>query len=117
MRVILSLGTNTDYGNIEIAEKRLMELFSAVRVSRTIISPAVNTPNEVPDFANAVVDGETELSYDEMCAAAKQIEQDLGRRRDGSGNVAMDIDILLYGDQKYKLDDWDREYVKKCCTM
>lgn len=111
MEVLLSLGTNTDYANIKIAEERLRGLFSAVRVSSTLISPALNSPGEIHDFANMVMAGETEMPYDELHAVVKTIETEMGRdRTKTNGDVDMDIDLLKYGDSKYKQRDWDRPY-------
>lgn len=110
MQVILSLGTNTDYNNIAIAEQRLNNLFSAVRVSRTIISPAVNSQPDTADFANAIYVGDTVLSYNDLCASIKLIEWEMGRRRDGTNKVEIDIDLLLYDTQLFKPQDWHRPY-------
>lgn len=111
MRVVLSLGTNTNYANIQIAEERLNSLFSAVRVSRMVVSPAVNSPGEIPDFANAVMVGETSVAYEDFRDSVKAIECELGRRRESEyGRVEIDIDILEYGEKTYKVNDWDRPY-------
>lgn len=111
MQVILSLGSNTDYDNIEIAEERLRNLFSAVRVSRTIVTPAIDNPGELPDYANAVMVGDVAMDYDELRCAVKQTERQMGRRKDGNKHhVPMDIDILQYGKTRYKPKDWQRPY-------
>lgn len=110
MFVILSLGTNTDYLNIEIAEQRLQGLFSAVRVSRTLVSPAVDSPSVIPDFANAIFTGDTSLSFEELRIAVKNLERAMGRDREQKGRVDIDIDILLYGTQLFKPKDWHRPY-------
>lgn len=111
MKVVLALGTNTNYDNIQIAEERLSGLFSAVRVSRMVVSPAVNSPGEVPDFANAVMICDATATYDELRKAVKEIERKMGRKHTPEkGSVEMDIDILQYGDARYKLKDWERSY-------
>lgn len=111
MQVILSIGTNTDYNNIEIAEERLRGLFSAVHVSRTIVSPAVDNPGEVPDYANVVVVADTTLLYGELHSKVKQIEREMGRDADRKEEtVEIDIDILQYGVNRYKPNDWQRPY-------
>ena len=111
MQVVLSLGTNTDYGNIQIAEERLQNLFSAVRVSRTIVSPAVDHPGELPDYANAVMIGETTIDYDDFRSILKNVEREMGRSDSkDKKHVPMDIDILQYGKTRYKTKDWLRPY-------
>lgn len=111
MQVVLSIGTNTDYGNIEIAEERLRGLFSAVRVSRTIVSPAVDNPGEWPDYANAVMVGNALMDYDDLRQTVKHIEHQMGRTVNGAKqHVPIDIDILQYGTKRYKPKDWQRPY-------
>lgn len=111
MQVVLSIGTNTDHKNIEIAEERLYSLFSAVRVSRTIVSPAVDNPGEVPDYANVVILAETSLEYEELYSQVKTIEREMGRIREReNGAVVIDIDILKYDTRRYKPNDWKRPY-------
>lgn len=135
MKVVLSLGTNTDYANIEKAEERLSGLFSAVRVSRAVVSPAVETTRRKTagnggainatdkgggagnrgaisaDFANAVMIGDSTMPYEELRSTVKGIEQEMGRKRPPEkGRVEIDIDILQYGDVRYKAKDWERSY-------
>ena len=42
----------------------------------------------------------------------KGMEIDAGRTHEKSaaGIIPLDIDILMYGDKKYKDEDWQREY-------
>lgn len=110
MRVILSLGTNTDFGNIAIAEEILNGIFSAVRVSKTLISPAVDNKGAKRDYANAIMEGETMLAYDEVCATIRLVEHTMGRDRNDTENVSMDVDLLLYDTHLFKPSDWHRPY-------
>lgn len=110
---ILSLGTNTDIENIQIAEERLSGLFSAVRVSRTVITPAVDMPEGTPDFANAIMIGELPMSYHELCHVLKLMEWEMGRRdgdKENAGKIIIDLDVLLHETQLFKPKDWHRPY-------
>jgi 2-amino-4-hydroxy-6-hydroxymethyldihydropteridine diphosphokinase len=52
------------------------------------------------DFVNAVAELETGLSPEQLLAACRAIEDQLGRRRSVHwGPRTIDLDILLYGDQ------------------
>ena len=53
-----------------------------------------------PPFINAVVEIDTDLDAHALLAALLQLEREAGRVRDGQrwGPRALDLDILLYGD-------------------
>ena len=57
-------------------------------------------PPDQPDYINAVVALETTLAPLALLAALRAIEQQHGRRRDGTrwGPRTLDLDVLLYGD-------------------
>jgi len=61
----------------------------------------VDSPAGSPDFLNAAVVVETNLSADDLLRALLEIERQLGRRRDSAIPNAprpIDLDLLLYGD-------------------
>jgi 2-amino-4-hydroxy-6-hydroxymethyldihydropteridine diphosphokinase len=53
-----------------------------------------------PDFLNACLRVETELSPEELLAVCKEVERELGRREGGPrhGPRPIDVDLLLLGD-------------------
>jgi 2-amino-4-hydroxy-6-hydroxymethyldihydropteridine diphosphokinase len=53
-----------------------------------------------PDFLNACLAVETELSAEELLAACKAVERELGRKQGGPrhGPRPIDVDLLLLGD-------------------
>jgi 2-amino-4-hydroxy-6-hydroxymethyldihydropteridine diphosphokinase len=61
---------------------------------------------EQDDFVNAVTKIETSLEPLDLLAAARSIEDDMGRRRDERrwGPRIIDIDLLLYGNEAYCAD-------------
>ncbi|QQE74634.1 2-amino-4-hydroxy-6-hydroxymethyldihydropteridine diphosphokinase [Brevibacillus composti] len=81
---------------------------TGIRVIRT--SPVYETdPVGFVDqdaFLNMVIAVETELSPDELLDAALHVEQELGRVRTIRwGPRTIDIDVLLYGDEKLEKED------------
>lgn len=71
-----------------------------VRASSLHQSPAWGSDEPQPDYINAVICVQTELSVHDLWRATSHIEAAHGRVRDGSRNAArtLDIDLLLYGD-------------------
>lgn len=58
-------------------------------------------PQDQPDYMNAVVSLQTELSAEQLLDALQRIELDEGRERKAQrwGPRTLDLDILLYGDE------------------
>ena len=65
-------------------------------------------------YLNQLVYATTSLNVDELQSALKDIELRLGRTAEDrqKGIVRIDLDLLLYNDQRYHLRDWDRPYIK-----
>ena len=57
-----------------------------------------------PDFLNACVQINTDLDPEELLAACKQVERDLGRMPGGPrhGPRPIDVDVLLLGDLEHR---------------
>lgn len=112
MNVILSIGSNyRATQNIMEAEGRLMPLFSFLDVSIDMESPAIDMPEGTPPFTNELVIGNTDLTYEELYAVAKEIEASMTPRT--ATRIPIDIDILEYDGQRYHPADWQRSYVKE----
>lgn len=64
-------------------------------------------PQNQPDYVNAVMSVATDLLPMELLHCLQTIENDHGRIRKGErwGARTLDLDILLYGDQKIDLPD------------
>lgn len=110
--VILSLGSNHNREqNMAMAEAHLAALLSAVRFTRTLLTEPIGIASRAA-FANAVATGETTLSYADLRRAVKAIEREAGRTAEGKalGVIPLDIDILQYGNTRYKPQDWQRQY-------
>lgn len=99
----IGLGSNLGDSRRVVAEAvRRIDALPQTRVLRS--SSHYLTPpwglREQPAFINSVVEIETLLAPDALLAALLDIEREAGRVRDGArwGPRALDLDILLYGD-------------------
>ncbi|MGM9713902.1 MAG: 2-amino-4-hydroxy-6-hydroxymethyldihydropteridine diphosphokinase [Prevotella sp.] len=115
MLAILSLSTNLPNPEIihETADK-LMTILDDMRLSGPIRTEPVGMPEGTPDYFNAIAIGHTSMEYELLRATLKDLETQAGRTQEksASGIIPLDIDILMYGDMRYKDDDWEREYNK-----
>jgi 2-amino-4-hydroxy-6-hydroxymethyldihydropteridine diphosphokinase len=101
-RVFLGLGSNVGDGAASLrgAFSELSLLLSGARLSRLWGSKAMYVLDQ-PDFVNAAVSGDTDLSPRALLEAINGIEARFGRNRSAErfkGPRPLDIDILLYGD-------------------
>lgn len=114
-KVILSLGANENQeSNMQLAQYKLERLLS----NQVIFSEMMwTTPIGIDSdqFLNCLAVAHTHHSFTQLHRALKQIERSLGslRAERKRGVVKMDIDILLFGDSRYHIDDWQRNYVRR----
>jgi 2-amino-4-hydroxy-6-hydroxymethyldihydropteridine diphosphokinase len=108
VRAYVGLGSNVG--------DRLGHLRSAVaalRANEKIVVTDVSSVYETdpvgpaqPDFLNAAVAVDTDLSPQEMMRVLKAIERDIGRvPRERWGPREIDLDLLVYGDRRIDSDD------------
>lgn len=104
--VYIALGSNLD--------NPLKQLQQAVRslqnfANGLVVSPFYGSkplgPQDQPDYVNAVAKFETELSPLDLLDALQRIENEQGRvRLRRWGERTLDLDILLYGNEKIESD-------------
>jgi 2-amino-4-hydroxy-6-hydroxymethyldihydropteridine diphosphokinase len=107
----LGIGSNLNAQvNVEAAVVALREALDVVAVSTVWESPAEGC--EAPDYANAAVVIETELSIAELTIVLKRIESDLGRVRGPlpSRIVPIDIDLLVFDGHVQRDSLWSYAY-------
>jgi 2-amino-4-hydroxy-6-hydroxymethyldihydropteridine diphosphokinase len=95
----LGLGSNLGdrLGNLQAAVEELHEAdgIRVVASSRVWETAPVGPPQ--PDYLNAVVRVETDLSPADLLAACRRVEEALGRvRRERWGARTIDVDVLLF---------------------
>ena len=97
---------NDSGGSIEILQQAVQGLaqLGSVRVSSLYGSKPMG-PQDQPDYFNAVVALETDLSAQQLFAQLQQLEQAAGRVRVRHwGERTLDLDLLLFGDQEIQTD-------------
>ena len=108
-RAYIGLGSNLEQPRQQV--KRAIDALADVPGIRVLqdagyyISSPMG-PEDQPDYINSVVQIETRLMPQELLAVCQQIEQQQGRVRTRHwGERTIDLDILLYGEQKIETDD------------
>jgi 2-amino-4-hydroxy-6-hydroxymethyldihydropteridine diphosphokinase len=108
VRVYLGLGANVgDAAGTLARAVGALAMVHGVRVRD--VSPLYSTRpwgvTDQPDFRNAVVAVDTTLAPLELLAALKTLERDAGRRRRPRwGPRELDLDLLVYGRQRVRLE-------------
>jgi 2-amino-4-hydroxy-6-hydroxymethyldihydropteridine diphosphokinase len=122
-RAYLGLGANLGdrAGALQRAVNSLMIVprVAVVAVSQVYVTEPVGGP-EQPEFLNAVVALETDLTARELLELAQRLESDAHRiRHERWGPRTLDVDVLLVGDTQLDEPDlivphprmWDRGFV------
>jgi 2-amino-4-hydroxy-6-hydroxymethyldihydropteridine diphosphokinase len=105
MLVAIALGSNLGdrLGNLRAAARE-MEARGAIVLRRSGIWETAPVPSDQPAYLNAAVTAETDSAPLELLATLKAIEHAFGRRPERRwGPRPIDLDILLYGDQRVDL--------------
>ena len=114
-KIIVALGTNFDQKkNAYTAESTLKTIIKDSHVSKYLWTKPVNMENS-DKFLNCLIFGKTHYGLSQLIKAFKQLEKKCGRSRSDEvrGIIKIDIDILQYGNEIFKKEDWDRDYVKE----
>ncbi|MFP4106943.1 MAG: 2-amino-4-hydroxy-6-hydroxymethyldihydropteridine diphosphokinase [Phycisphaerae bacterium] len=112
--VILGIGSNIDpETNIPQALEKLAARFRLVAQSDLIRTKPVGMTDQ-PDFLNAAVRIETDLSAAELKTTLKTLEDQLGRDRSKpkDGPRAIDLDIVVFNGQVVDPDVRRRDYLQ-----
>lgn len=108
-KVTLALGSNLGdrVVNLQSSLDALVasDILNEVSTSSVYETDPVGGPEQGP-YLNAVVQGLTALTPEELLAAVHQVEDQLGRVRTVRwGPRTVDIDILAYGQEIWKTED------------
>lgn len=101
--VFIGLGSNTqpEY-NLREAVRLLGEYVKIITVSPVYETTPIS--GEGHSYLNAAAQIETDLNPVELKASVlKAIENRLGRTRNSSGDVTIDLDILLFNDEQHDM--------------
>ena len=114
VRIIVSIGSNTEQcKNINYAKKKLNDYFHDMKYSSAIWTNPIDITSE--QFLNCLGIAETNLKIDEIIDILKQIEISCGSSHEehNQGIVKIDLDLLLYGNTKFHILDWERLYIRE----
>lgn len=114
-KILIAIGSNHD------AERHLEEVRILLKDSfgdDIVFSPTLQTADvkkEGPDFINALAVITTNMSYQEVKALLKKLEEKCGNTKEARKRheVAMDLDILAFNNRRYHLNDWNRSYIQE----
>jgi len=96
-----NLGNRRNYLSAAFNKIKRLKGVKPIKISRVIETPPVGMPKKQPKFLNAALKIKTSLTPIKLLKCLQRVEEELGRpsRHSRSGNRAIDLDILLYGDK------------------
>jgi 2-amino-4-hydroxy-6-hydroxymethyldihydropteridine diphosphokinase len=114
MKAIIAIGTNLNQRDNALSVR---EYLGGMFGSDIVFTQFMKTePVDGGDgyYINALAEIHTNMSYKDLKQWFKDLEQNCGRNQEDSGDgyIPVDIDILQYGDKRFKEEDWSRDYVK-----
>lgn len=108
-QVLIAIGSNyLQNAHIQWASGRLVSLLYNICLSRKLWTQDIHGNGQW--YMNRLAAGYTSLSVDEISTSLKQIEKDTCRTKDC---VTLDLDLMLYDNQRYHLCDWPRPYIQQ----
>jgi len=104
-RVYVSIGSNSNREqNIALALGRLKMQFGTLQLSSIYESPATDGRGEL--YYNLVAGFDADMAPSDLREFLRGIEDELGRQRDGSARVSIDLDLLLHGSSRIDAGSW-----------
>lgn len=100
VRVAVALGSNLGdrAAHLAWATDQLSRLLIDLRSSPPVETSPVDVEGEQPDYLNAVAVGRTSLRPHDLLRRLLALEQQRGRRREGTRSPrTLDLDLILYG--------------------
>lgn len=114
-RLLIALGSNSDHEEcMKKAKDMIAGLFgNNVVFTKTMWTSPVGIKSDM--FLNCLALTRTELDFIQTERALKGIEASCGNTKEYRmmNIVKMDIDILLFGNDIFHAEDWERGYVKE----
>ncbi len=108
-RVLIALGSNYRQAvHLQWAAQRLSVFISDLHFSHTLWTEDVKGNGSM--YMNQLVTGTTTLSLAEVEQLLKEAEIASGRTKQ---QVTIDLDLMLYDDERFHLRDWPRPYIQQ----
>lgn len=113
--IIISIGSNYNQKeNISFAKKKLAGMLGEqTSFTRDMWTEPVGIQSE--KFINCICISSTKHTLLQLTKAFKQLERkcERSKKNDLISKIPLDIDILLYGNQRYHEKDWERQYIQE----
>lgn len=113
--IIISIGSNYNQKeNISFAKKKLAGMLGEqTSFTRDMWTEPVGIQSE--KFINCICISATRHTLLQLTKAFKQLEKkcERSKKNDLISKIPLDIDILLYGNQRYHEKDWERQYIQE----
>ena len=112
-RIVIALGSNVNQeAHMQEARKILLKTFEDMTFGDCVWTEPIGIHSD--KFLNGLAVGYTKAKKEKVNLVLKNIERRCGRTTAEShlGIIAMDIDLLLYGDERFHEDDWKRDYIQ-----
>lgn len=113
--IIISIGSNYNQKeNISFAKKKLAGMLGEqTSFTRDMWTEPVGIQSE--KFINCICISTTRHTLLQLTKAFKQLEKkcERSKKNDLISKIPLDIDILLYGNQRYHEKDWERQYIEE----
>lgn len=113
-RVILALGTNVNQErNMKQVRRLLVDTWPDMKFTTTKWTQPIGIASDL--FYNCLAYTKVEETLEDLTEKVKNMERICGdtRAERSLNRIQMDIDILLYGDNKLHIDDWQRDYIQE----
>ena len=113
-RIIVSIGSNFNAKeNITLAKRKLAFMLGNDTVfTKEMWTDPIGIESE--KFINCICFSTTKHTLSQITKAFKQLEKrcERSKKDDLMNRITLDIDILMYGETKLHIDDWNRDYIK-----
>lgn len=113
-QVILAFGTNVNQErNMKQVRRLLVDTWPDMKFTTPKWTQPIGMASD--PFYNCLAYAEVDESLEELTEKVKNMERICGNTgaERTLNRIQMDIDILLYGDNKLHIDDWQRDYVQE----
>ena len=113
-QVILALGTNVNQErNMKQVRQLLVDTWPYMKFTTTKWTQPIGMASAL--FYNCLAYTKVEETLEELTKKVKNMERICGNTgaERSLNRIQMDIDILLYGDNKLHIDDWQRDYIQE----
>lgn len=111
-KLTIALGSNYEQlGNMEKAKHKLRSVFPDIRFSSALWTEPIGIQSD--RFVNMLAMAHSDLEREKVEMELKRIERKCGRcaEEKEKGIIRMDLDLMAYGDEKFHLKDWSRDYI------